>query len=119
MRFVPVGEALDGGHRGAVSGHRKDRAGLGAAAVDEDRARSTVTRIAADVRAREAGHVADEIDEQQPRLDVCRDGPAVYLDADRPRAHDADPRPSLGAAVARSSADESARRVISRAMLRL
>ena len=54
----------------AVGLDREDRAGLRAAAVDEDGAGAALARVAADVRAGEAQVLAQEVDEQQARVDV-------------------------------------------------
>ena len=58
LTLAPVG--LDGEHR----------ARLGALAVDVDGARAAVARVAPDVGAGQPERVAEEVDEQEPRLDV-------------------------------------------------
>ena len=65
-----VGHALDRLDLGAVGLDGEHRARLGALAVDVDGARAAVAGVAADVRAGEAEVVAQEVDEQEPRLDV-------------------------------------------------
>ena len=55
---------------GAVGLHREDRAGLRAAAVDEDGAGAALAGVAADVRAGQAQLLAQEVDEQHAGLDV-------------------------------------------------
>ena len=62
---------LDGEHR----------AGLGALAVDVDGARAAVAGVAADVRAGQPEDVAQQVDEQEARLDVGLAGLAVDGDA--------------------------------------
>ncbi len=54
----------------AVGLHREDGAGLHRPAVQEDGAGAAVRRVAADVGAGEPQVLADEVDEQQARLDV-------------------------------------------------
>ena len=64
-------QPFDGRDRRAVGLHREHRAGLRAAAVDEHRAGAALARVAADVRAGEAEMLAQEVHEQQARLDVA------------------------------------------------
>jgi hypothetical protein len=68
-------------------------------AVEEDGARPAVARVAADVRAGQVEVVAEEMDEQPPRLDVALVELAVHLDPELVLAH----------ARARSSACRTAR----------
>src|SRR5262249_5071342 len=56
-------------------------------AVEEDRARAAVRRVAADVRAGEPQVLAQEMHEQQPRLDLALRGDAVDVDRDRVLRH--------------------------------
>src|SRR5262245_53366858 len=46
----------------------EDRAGLDGPAVEQDGARAAVCGVTADVRAGQPEHVADQVDQQQPRL---------------------------------------------------
>src|SRR5205823_11848799 len=64
-------EPLDRRDRRADGLDGEDRAGLRAPAVDENRARSALTRIAPDVRACEAQLLAKEVDEEHARVDVA------------------------------------------------
>ena len=54
----------------AVGLHGEHRARLDRPAVQQDGAGAAVGRVAADVRAGEPQHLADQVDEQQARLDV-------------------------------------------------
>ena len=65
-----VGHALDRLDLAAVGLDGEHRARLGALAVDVDGAGAAVARVAADVGAGQAEDVAQEVDEQEPRLDV-------------------------------------------------
>ena len=55
---------------GAVGLHREQRAGLDAAAVDQDGAGAALARVAADVRAGQEKVLAQEVDQEHARLDV-------------------------------------------------
>ena len=66
----------------AVGLDGEHRAGLGALAVDVHRARAAVARVAADVRAGQAEDVAQQVDEQEARLDVGLAGLAVDRERD-------------------------------------
>ena len=61
---------LDGLDAAPVGLDREHRARLGALAVDVDRAGAAVARVAADVRAGQPEVVAQQVDEQEARLDV-------------------------------------------------
>ncbi len=60
---------------------------LALVAVEQDGARAAVARVAADVRAGQAEDVAEEVHEQQARLDVGLPDGAVDGDADVLRGH--------------------------------
>ena len=70
MQVAVRGEALDGGDRGAVGLDREDRAGFRASAVDQDGAGAALTGVAPDVRAGQAQVLAQEVDQEQARIDV-------------------------------------------------
>ena len=80
MQLAVLGEPLDRGDLRAVGLHREDRARFGAAAVDEDRARTALAGIAADVRAGEIQLLAEEVHEKCSRLDVRFAHLAVHFD---------------------------------------
>src|SRR5690606_28806312 len=82
MESVAPGQPLDRGDLGALGLHRKQRAGLHTATVEQHCAASALARIAADLRARQAHRVAQEVDQQDTRLDLARDGAAVDGNAD-------------------------------------
>src|SRR4030095_459087 len=50
--------------------HREHRARLHGASVEDDRAGPAMRGVAADMGAGEAEHLADEVDEEEPGLDV-------------------------------------------------
>ena len=81
MEGGAVGHALDGPDLAAVGLDGEHRARLGALAVDVDGARAAVARVAADVGAGQPEVVAQEVDEQEARLDVGLVGLAVDGDA--------------------------------------
>jgi hypothetical protein len=64
-------EALDGLDRRAVGLDGEHHAALHERAVHDHRARAAVAGVAADVRAGQVEVVADEVDEQPPRLDLA------------------------------------------------
>src|SRR5215813_314141 len=70
----------------AVGLHREHRTGLHGPAVEEDGAGAAVGRVAADVRAREPEDLADQVHEEETRLDVCLELLAVdrHLDLHAP-----------------------------------
>src|SRR6266550_5365564 len=78
----PVGHPLDRPDLGAVRLDGEHRARLGALAVHVDRAGTAVARVAADVRTGEQEHIAQEVDEEQPGLDVGFADLAVDGEAD-------------------------------------
>jgi len=73
-------EALDRGDPRAVGLDREHRAALDRLAVEVNRARAAARGVTADVRAGQAELLADEVDEQEPRLD--RVGPRLAVDRD-------------------------------------
>ena len=70
VQLAVFGQPFDRGDVGAVSLDGEDGAGLGAAAVDEHRARPALARVAADVRSGQEKLLAQEVDEEQSRLHV-------------------------------------------------
>ena len=66
----------------AVGLHREPRARFDRDAVDEHRAGAALAGVAADLGAGEAERLAQEVHEQQPRLDVALIGAAVDGDPD-------------------------------------
>src|SRR6185295_15707213 len=91
-------EALDGLDRGTVGLHREQEARPDRRAVEADRVGAANTVLAADVGAGEPERVAQEVGEQEARLDLLAVHPAVdgHLDRDH-------------AATARASARATAR----------
>ena len=78
MQVVAVAQPLDRRDLAAVGLDREHRAALHGHAVHVHRAGAAVGRVAADVSARQAERVAQEVDEQQPRLDLCLARLAVH-----------------------------------------
>ena len=70
MQLAVRREPLDGRDLGAVGLDREDRAGLRAAAVDEDGAGAALTGVAADVRAGQTQVFAEEVDQEHAGVDV-------------------------------------------------
>src|SRR5207247_8784736 len=101
-------EALRRHHLALVGLRREQRARLHGAAVEDDGAGPAVRGVAADMGAGETEHLADEVDEEEPGLDVR----LVLLAVDRhPDTHDRHLPPA-----ARSIALRSARAVSTRTM---
>ena len=75
-------ERLDGADLVALAHRRQHRARLDRLAVHQHDAGAAVGRVAAPVGAGQAERLADEVDEQQARLDVARDLLAVDGDRD-------------------------------------
>src|SRR5437899_985339 len=73
---------FDRGDRQAVRLNREHRAGLGATPADEDGARAAVARVAADMGAGQPEDVTQQVDEQEPRLDVRLASFAIDRDGD-------------------------------------
>ena len=65
----------------AVELHREQKARAHAVAVDQHRAGAADAVLAADMRAREAERAAQEVGEQQTRLDGALVSVAVHRDA--------------------------------------
>ena len=70
VEAVERGEALDGAQRATVGLDGEQQAGADGLAVELHRARAADAVLAADVRAVEAGVVADEVGEEQARGDL-------------------------------------------------
>src|ERR671930_2012899 len=106
MQLAVVGETLDRRDLAAVGLDCEHGARLHGAAVEMDRAGAADRRVAADLRPGQAEVVAQEVDEQRPRLDLRLAPDAV--DGERYRYHQcllSDDRPEelerLGAARGR------------------
>jgi hypothetical protein len=87
VQLAALLEPLDGHHLAPVRLHGEDGARLHRLAVEEHGAGAAVGRVAADVRAGEAQVLANEMDEQQPRLHLGALLGAVDADADLVRGH--------------------------------
>ena len=72
MQLAITGQAFDGQDLGATSLHGQDGAGLDRQAVQEHRAGAALRGVTADVRARQANHVADVVHKQEAGLHVVR-----------------------------------------------
>src|ERR1700735_1333689 len=70
VQLAGRGQALDGGDGTPADLHGQHRAGLDGPAVDQHRAGPAVGRVAAAVRAGQAGAPADQVGQQQPGLDL-------------------------------------------------
>src|SRR5262245_8060138 len=70
VQLAVRGEPLDRRDGRSVGLHREERAGLRAAAVDENGAGAALCGVAADVRAGQAQLFAEEVDEQDARVDL-------------------------------------------------
>ena len=80
---VPVrGEALDRRDLGAIGLDGEQRAGLDGAAVHEDGARAADAGLAPDVGPGQIADLAQEMNQQQPRLDVATMFAAVDAKSD-------------------------------------
>src|SRR5438128_9037403 len=80
-------QPLDGRHFAAVGLHRQHGARLHRLPVEQHGARAAVGGVAADVRARQPQPLADEVDQEQPRLDLRLAGAAVHRHLDLVRRH--------------------------------
>src|ERR687888_802740 len=87
MELAALREALDRRDLAAVGLDREHGAGLHRVPVEMDRAGAAERRVAADLRPGEAEVVAEEVDEQRPRLDLRLVPDAV--DGERNRYHQA------------------------------
>src|SRR5437660_4501161 len=70
MELSVFGHAFDRHEIRAVGLHRKHRAGFHGKAIRQNRTCATDARLTTDVRARESGHIADEMRQKKSRLDV-------------------------------------------------
>src|SRR3954471_24431928 len=86
VQAAVVLEAFDRGDLVALGGRRQHRARLRRLAVPQPHARPAVGGVVAPMRPGQPELVAQEVDEQQPRLDVA--GVLLAVDGDR-YAHDA------------------------------
>ena len=75
-------EALDRRDPGAIAAHGERRAGLDGAAVDMDDASAALRGVAADMGAGQTQVLAQELDQQGARIDLCRDRLAVHRHGD-------------------------------------
>src|SRR5439155_24557168 len=78
-------EPFDGRDRAPVRLDGEHRARLDRLAVEQDRARAARRGVAADVRARQPELLAEEVDEELPRLDLRLVQRAVDRDPDGPQ----------------------------------
>ena len=69
VQFRLICDALDREDFAAIGLDGEDRAGFRALAVDDDRASAALAGIASDVRASQAELFAEQVHEQQSRLD--------------------------------------------------
>src|ERR671939_922110 len=72
MQLAIAGQTFDGQDLGAIGLYGQDGAGLDRQAVHDHGARAALRGVAADMRARQANHVADIVHEQEARLHVVR-----------------------------------------------
>ena len=84
---VGAGEAFHRADVGAVGLDGQDGARLGGHAVDQQGARAAVRGVAADMGAGEREFVADQVDEEQPGVDLARVRLAVHGDGDLVSGH--------------------------------
>src|SRR6266566_6952635 len=70
VKLAVLLEALDGRHFCLIGLDREHRARLHRAAIDQNRARAAVGRVAADMSAGHPEVFAEEVDEQRARFDV-------------------------------------------------
>src|SRR5262249_1592062 len=87
MELAVLLQPFDGRDLPAVRLHRQHGAGLHRRPVQQHRARAAVRGVAADVRAREAEVLAQQVHEQQARLDVGLSRGAVDRDGDVMACH--------------------------------
>src|SRR5207302_5110212 len=83
--------ALDSLNLAAVGLCREHQAGAGAVSVEQHGAGAAHTMLAADMGAGEAERMAQEVAEQQPRLDLAPVADAINGDGDRSRCGHAVP----------------------------
>src|SRR6266478_8396286 len=82
VELAVLGHPFDGPDLGAVGLHRQHGTGLHRLAVEMDGAGAALARVAPHVRAGQPRQLADEVDEQQPRLDFMGVLDAVDGDGD-------------------------------------
>src|SRR5579884_564549 len=82
MKLAVLLQPLDGQQLAAIGLDCQQRAGLDVLAVQNDRAGATVRGVTADVRPGQPERLADEVDQQQPRLDLGSARLAVDGDRD-------------------------------------
>src|SRR5215218_9418835 len=87
-QLVAVGDALHRLDRGAVGLDREHHAALQQRPVDDHRAGAAVAGVTADVAAGQVEVVAEEVDQQLPRLHLPLVRRAVDRDRDAPRGRD-------------------------------
>ena len=102
---VRGGQALDRRDRGAVGLHGEHQARAHRLAVHQHGAGAADAVLAADVRAGEAELVAQEVAEQQARLDLGGVGRAVDGHADAETIRHGATRPECGSRVKADSRD--------------
>src|SRR5947208_15464840 len=83
MQCAVAGESIDRDDRAVVGLHREHGARLHGGPVEVDRARAALRRVAADLRPGQAEPLAQEVDEERARLDLCLAARAVDGDGDR------------------------------------
>ena len=84
VQIVRAGvQTLDGRHLPAIRLHGEEQAGADGFTVEEYGAGAADAVLAADVRARQAQVVAQEIAQQQARLDFALIRAAIYRKGDR------------------------------------
>jgi hypothetical protein len=74
---VGLRHAFDGKDLAAFSLYRKDGAGLDGLAVEIDGAGTAMGGVAADMRTGQAQMLAQEVDQQRARFDLCGDLAAI------------------------------------------
>jgi hypothetical protein len=77
VQLAVLGHAFDRGDLRAVGLDGQHGAGLHRLAIQMDGAGAALARVAAHVRAREPGQLADEVHEEEPGLDVMRVSDAI------------------------------------------
>jgi hypothetical protein len=81
VKFVSDGEALNGGDACAVALNGEDGAGFDGFTVEFDGAGSAERSFAADVRAGQAEHLTEIVNEEEARLDGVGMWGSVYSDS--------------------------------------
>src|SRR6185436_11895786 len=82
MQLTVLGETFDGRNRAAVGLDGETGARPDGDAVDQNRARTALTGIAPDFCSGDAAQLANEMGEEQARLDIALVSTAVHGDAD-------------------------------------